>query len=104
MKGIKISFIDYKKFLGVMSMGAKKALWFMARDAFVMILILVLICVLFGEFLFYNYILALDTNKTDTITVVKFNESAYNSIIKESNEKESILGNAFGSKYKNPFY
>ena len=104
MKSIKISFLDYNKLLEILSVGIKRTMWIIAKDAFVVILISVLICILFGEFLFYNYILALDVKKTDAMPVVKFNESAYNSVMKESNKKESVFNDVFSSEYQNPFY
>lgn len=83
----------------------KKAFWFLARNAFVIILILVLSSVAIAEFLFYNYTLLTEVEESNIkSSIIKFDSGAYNLVMKELDRREEILNKPLETNYINPFY
>lgn len=83
----------------------KKILWFLARNAFVIILILALSSVAIAEFLFYNYTLLTEVEESNIKSgIVRFDSKAYNLVMEELDRKEEIVNKVLETNYKNPFY
>ncbi|MBI2050159.1 MAG: hypothetical protein HYT35_01740 [Candidatus Staskawiczbacteria bacterium] len=84
----------------------KRIILALGENAFLCILILILIDILIGEFLFYKYALSVDTKEPEVIsTFDKFQEKTYQSIIKEWQNREAILKNLSlpSENYTDPF-
>ena len=84
----------------------KKIILALGENAFLCILILILINVLVSEFLFYKYALLTDTKEPKVISVFdKFQEKTYQSVLKEWQNREDILENLPSSSqsYTDPF-
>jgi len=103
-KNIKLFIVDYQKLLYGILNTTRKILWFLARDAFLFTLVLVLLTIVFGEFLFYNYVLLTDIKELDaTPNITKFQESSYKSVISELSDREHIFFNPSSISHQNPF-
>lgn len=99
----KISF-DYKKIFMFFLDISRKFLWVIARDAFLFILVFILIAMVLGEFLFYHYIFLVEVNYPNTNdTVVRFKEDIYKSVIGELKNRENTFNNPLNENYQNPF-
>ncbi|MCX6720501.1 MAG: hypothetical protein NTW11_01730 [Candidatus Staskawiczbacteria bacterium] len=73
------------------SLGAKvqKVIWFFGLHAFSFILLLILIDLIFGFFVFYNYVyLAEKQEPKVTGTVIKFDTKAYQNVLTELQARE----------------
>ena len=81
----------------------KKILWFLARDAFLFAISLVLIAVVIGQLLFYTYIMLPEVEELHGEGVAKFQEKTYNSIIEEWAKREAMFANLSSLNYQNPF-
>ncbi|MEK7664376.1 MAG: hypothetical protein AAB340_03000 [Patescibacteria group bacterium] len=101
---LKISFINYNRlFYGFLNT-AKKVLWFLARDVFLIILILILLTIVFGELLFYNYVLSVEIKELNVDSnVIRFQKNTYKSVVEEWARRENIFNNPSDINYRNPF-
>lgn len=83
----------------------KKIPWILGKNAFLCILMLIFIDVLIGGFLFYKYVLVIDTKETENISNSnKFQENTYRSVLEEWKNRENILGSFLLDKnYTDPF-
>ena len=82
----------------------KKIPWILGKNAFLFILIFVLLEIIFVEFLFYNYVILVKTQEPTTIdTPAKFKEYLYKSVLKEMQDRENIFENPLQKNYNNPF-
>lgn len=99
----KISF-DYKKILMFSLDISRKFLWVLARDAFLFILVFILIAMVLGEFLFYHYVFLVEVNYPNTNdTVVRFKEDMYKSVIGELKNRENTFNSPWEGSYQDPF-
>jgi len=103
-RGFKIFTIKYQKLVYGFNNSIKKVLWSLARDAFLFVLILILVSMVFGELLFYNYALLAETKEIDIVSsITKFQEDTYQSVIQEQKNREDIFNNPPDTNYQSPF-
>lgn len=104
-KGFKIYAVNYRGLLAAFVDNIKKVLWIIARDAFLFILICILLAVVFGEFLFYNYVILAEVRTSDQeASLTTFKEDTYQSVIKELQVREDAFNGPTNINYQNPFY
>ena len=82
----------------------RKIPWKLGMNAFWFILIIILLEILFGEFLFYKHVILKNTEEPEIINVsTKFRENTYESVLKEMKQREDILKNMTQKEYESPF-
>jgi hypothetical protein len=83
----------------------QKILLFLAGNAFILILILILASVIFGEFLFYKHVFLpnKEEQKSGNISAV-FQENLYESVLEEIEEIKNIFENPLEGNYIDPFF
>ncbi len=97
---------NFKELLGVYIKKLKKTPWTLGKNAFLSILIFILIDMLIGGFLFYKYVLLIDVKEPDTTSASdKFDEKTYQSVLKEWEKRKNILIDlsALDKNYTDPF-
>ena len=82
----------------------KKIPWILGRNAFLFILIFILLSIILGQFLFYEYVflVKIEEPKMSDITA-KFQESIYRAVLRELDARESVFENPPQKNYPNPF-
>lgn len=81
-----------------------KIFYFIANHAFLTIIVIFIIELIFGGFLFYRYALENNYNKVKTTNdIVKFEEARYQGIINFWKDKQLIFDEVLADKYANPF-
>ena len=99
----KESFINFWQVKHITSK-IKKILFILGRDAFLFILFVLLIEVIFAELLFYKYVLSVEIQEPSSLSsFVGFKENEYQSIIKEWNAREEFFKNYSSNNVSNPF-
>lgn len=72
----------------------KKIPWILGRDAFLFVLIFILLDIIFGEFLFYKHVLLVNIKEPEIVnTPIKFQENVYQSVLKELQIREDVSEN-----------
>ena len=105
MKGFNIFSVNYLQLLQDSLGSIKKVLWFLARDAFLCILMLVLLAIVLGEFLLYNDIVLPEIREPDVVSnIVTFQEKDYLWVSQTLQSRESTFNNEVTSGIENPFY
>ena len=102
----KISAISYNSHdvSKIAGNAAKRLVWFLGTHAFLIILVLILAGVLFGEFLFYQYVIFAERQDVENaITTTTFKENAYQNILQEWEAREEILSSKTSQLYVSPF-
>ncbi len=97
---------NFKKLLDTYIKKIKKIPWILGKNAFLYILIFILIDILIGEFLFYKYILLIETEEPKIVSISnKFQENIYQSVLEEWQNRENISINLllFDKNYTDPF-
>lgn len=83
----------------------KKIPWILGKDAFLFILIFVLVDLMVGEFLFYTYVVQERSGEPVLVdATVKFKEDLYHSVLREMKERETVFNNPVQENYQDPFY
>ena len=102
---MKKSFYNFKKLLDSYVIKIKKIPWILGKNSFLYILIFILIDILIGEFLFYKYVLLIETEEPKIIsTSDKFKENIYQSVLEEWQNRENILKDSLlNENYTDPF-
>ncbi len=99
--------IDFKKIWTGMKTSlanAKKILWIIGRHAFAVILILILLDVLFGGFLFYKYVYSAENKNPDIDgNYFKFNDTAYQQVLTQWQSRDQKLQDFLQKNYPSPF-
>lgn len=99
--------IDFKQLLlraEIILSDAKKILWFIGEHAFLAILFLILLDVIFGAFLFYKY-LSLAETKTVRVNSAyfQFNDNTYQKVLKQQEIRSQKLEESLQKDYPSPF-
>jgi len=81
----------------------KKIFLILGKDAFLFILFILLIEIIFAEFLFYKYVLSVGIQEPSLSGFIGFRESEYQSILKEWQAREEFLKNYSADNIQNPF-
>lgn len=91
---------DFKKVTAVV----KKLPCFLALNAFLVILILILVDVLIGGFLFYKYIyLPEKQSPQNNLSQLIFNDKGYRAVLEEWQKRENTFSKGIDVELKNPF-
>lgn len=100
----KTFFSDCKNLLDESFNNIKKIPWIFSKDAFLFIMIFVLLGILFGEFLFYKYVILTEIKSFEVVDVsTKFRKKEYQSVLEKLQSKEDIFKNSLQGNYSDPF-
>lgn len=102
----KKSSYNFKELLDIYIRKIQKVLWILGKRAFLCILILILIDILIGGFLFYKYVFLIENKEIENISAPnKFQENIYISVVEEWQNRGNILDNlsSFDENYTDPF-
>ena len=92
------------KLLNIFVSKIKKVPWILGRNAFLFILIFILLDIIFGEFLFYQYVFLSDIEESPIFNIsTKFKENAYKSVSEKIQVRENIFKNIPQENYADPF-
>ena len=101
---------NFKKFFNKSQLSAtcinqtEKILLMIGRDAFLFILIFILLELALGEFLFYRYVLLTEIQDPPMSNApVIFKKSTYETVVKEQTAREKVLETALSGDYPYPF-
>jgi len=82
----------------------KKVPWILAKNAFLVIIMLFLANILFGQLLFYYHVIVADSKPGLSVdNPAKFKENIYNTVLEESQRREEAFNNSAQINYSNPF-
>jgi len=96
---------NFQRLLNVYLNNFKKILQAVGKYAFLFILIFVLLGIVFGEFLFYRYVLLLKIKEPIIISSpTKFRDDVYQSVLKEWQIRENIFNDLPQENYSDPFF
>jgi hypothetical protein len=94
---IKPKIKDIKKYL-------KKIVWSVGKHSFIAFLLLFLLALILGGFVFYQYSFLAEKSEPQTaIQPLEFKESLYQEILEEWNERQDNFGGAEGKEYPDLF-
>lgn len=83
---------------------AKKILWIIGRRAFAVVLILILIDILLGGFLFYKYIFLAEKEKPNVDgAYFRFDDDSYQKILTQWQSRDQKLKDFLQKNYPSPF-
>lgn len=92
------------KFFNRYSSKIKRAPWILARDAFIFIIMLVLLDLIFVEILFYQYAFTVKFKEPEATAVpIRFHETIFDSILKKMDERNTLFENPPKHEYEDPF-
>lgn len=104
---MKISFSNiFNGFLRIddFKLRLKRVLFVLGKDAFLFILFIFLVEVIFAELLFYQYVLSVDIKEpSSSYSFIGFREDQYQSILKEWQTREDFLENYSEDSVSDPF-
>ena len=99
--------IDFKKILGQAKTGfasTRKLFWTIGLHAFSAVLILILLDVLFGGFIFYKYIFLAKNQKPEINTAsFQFEDDPYQKVLNQWQERDTKLAEYLQKNYPSPF-
>lgn len=100
-----------KKFFNKSQMSAvcidqtEKILLMIGRDAFLFILIFILLELAIGEFLFYRYVLLTEIQDPPVSNApVAFKKTTYETVVKEQTARERVFETSSKEDYPSPFH
>lgn len=97
-------FNSAKKLFNAWLFCIKQIPWILAKDAFLFMVLFILLDIAFGEFLLYQYGFLLEIEETEIASVpVKFQEDTYQSVIKEWQVRENTFNHLTKEVYSDPF-
>ena len=99
---------SYKKLLKPHIQFIKKIPLLIGKDAFLFMLIFILIDILFGEFLFYKYVFLAESKKAEAVSnPITFQESAYKSVLDQWEKRQESFSSSikeyYQEYYQDPF-
>jgi len=102
---IKLSLAGYKQKLKEYGNAIKGIPWELGQHVFSFIVLLVLLNVLLGELLFYQYVFIIkDQTPEPTLTSFKFQEKVYNSVLEAwQTNSQATFGSQLKQGTNNPF-
>lgn len=97
--------LSRQNLLNSIKKGVKNIMWFLAQNAFLVVLIFILLEILLGEFLFYQYI-SLPRVRDPEITQVslRFKKEVYKSVLSSWENREKSLTQFSIENLQNPFH
>ena len=82
----------------------KKFLFLLGKDAFLFILFILLVEIIFAELLFYSYVLSVEIKEPSLSQgFIGFKEKEYQDILKEWQNRENTLKDDVSDNLSNPF-
>ena len=103
-KFFKISFKNSKSLLHIFIYKFKSVLWILCKNAFLFILIFILLGMFYGEYLFYKYVFLVKIKNPEIVSIpIKFQKDIYDSVLKEWKKREDIFKNSSRENYSDPF-
>lgn len=97
---LKKTLVNIKNWL----VNSKKILWVIGMHAFLTVIILIIIDIIFGGFLIYKYVILAEENMPAiNNTDFQFKDSAYQGILTEWQTKDQKLTDFSAKEYKSPF-
>lgn len=103
IKGFKISFIN-SQMLNAYVDKIKKIPWFLGKNAFLFILIFILMSIAFGGFLFYQYIFLVSNKEPNIVNIsTEFKKDIYQSVLNELQTRENTFKNLPQENYPDQF-
>mgnify|MGYP001593922107 FL=1 len=89
-KQFKIFFINFQ-LLDKYIIKINKVLWILGKNAFLFILIFILLDIILNGFLFYKYVFLVSIKEPQVVEIpTKFKESIYESVLKEMETRDVI--------------
>lgn len=101
-KPLSISF-NSPKTLRAVKAKVKKLLWYLGKNAFLFILIFILLDILFAEVIFYVYMTSIEEEPESVVIPTKFQKNTYDSVLKQWKARNYIFENKPQENYSNPF-
>lgn len=104
-KTSKMSYNSFKDLIRLRPGRTKFFLRVLGENAFIFILIFILIEIIFGEFLFYKYIFAVRVREPQiTGNLIEFQEKTYQFILGERQKREEMFKDSLKEAYSDPFF
>ena len=103
-KIFKNPFNSFKKLLDPFLKNVNKSLWILGKNAFLFTIIFILLDIVFGEFLFYNYVVLVKMKESEIISPpAKFKEQVYQSVLGEWQAREENFKGVSPKNLQDPF-
>lgn len=104
MKFSNISFHHSQKIIHQIISRVGKALWVLGQDAFLFIILFILLDMAFGEFLVYKHMYLPQSRDLEyTANPITFKEQAYQSVLKKWQIREENVTQSVWENYTDPF-
>lgn len=94
---------NYQNLYSTTKKAIKNAVWFLGYNAFLFLLIFILLEILFGEYLFYKYVFLAKMQEDEAIVSITFKENTYRSVLEEWKKRDAIFEHASENHYPDPF-
>ncbi|GEM_PF-2879456 len=102
-KTIDLSSLNIENLVGKIK-NIKKVFWFLGAHIFIFILIFILLDMLFGIFLLYEYAIWPQQREPEVMAnTLKFQDKAYQEVLRELQSREEKFGSVLEGNYLNPF-
>ena len=103
-KGLRLPLGNPKKSLDALMGALYNILWFFGKHAFLVFLVITLINISFGAFLFYRYIFLINVKELAIPSApIEFRENTYQSVLQEWQTRENIFKESSQKIYQDPF-
>ena len=100
----KKTFGGFGKVFNISLKSIGKIPWIIGQDAFLFIILFILLGVASGEFLFYHYVFLAEAKEPQVSVVsTKFQESVYNAVLKDWQARKDIFEKSPSENYQDPF-
>lgn len=104
-KTSKMPYNDFKDLLKLRASKIKRIPQFLGENAFIFILIFILIEVILGELIFYKYIFSAKIHEPQTTdSLIEFRENIYQSVLREQQKRKEMFENSLREAYPDPFF
>lgn len=77
--------------------------WILAKQAFLVIVLLVVFDALVGGYLLYKHVISATISEESGSLVVIFKQGAYQSVVKTWDDRKQALESSLKNNYQNPF-
>jgi len=93
-----------KKIASFITKGVQKLIWVIGNNAFLFIVIFIVVDIIIGEFLFYHYIVSVQSKNVITgESFIHFQSDAYQSVRKDWQNRDILFNKAGTTIYNDPF-
>lgn len=77
--------------------------WFLGTHAFSILILLMLLNIVVGLFVFYSYIVVAQKKNPVPLEYIKFNSTAYERILQQQTARQNAIEQILSQGYTNPF-